>query len=164
MKCASHSENTDDDGCNSFWGAHLHKILEGSLGCTDADIRKKKTYSAVPVKIRILQELHILGDFLLPPSPGAPGDNILAKPEDEFVTALRARLRIPYPSLLPRFRRERGPAQQCNHQYFAGSTICGHRLVRADGTADVKGKHQQLCKVGGGVDRRHNCFRNWLCA
>ena len=34
----------------------------------------------------------------------------------------------------------------------------------ADGTADVKGKHQQLCKVEGGVDRRHNCSRGWLYA
>ena len=23
---------------------------------------------------------------------------------------------------------------------------------------------QQSCKVGGGVNRRHNCFRDWLCS
>ena len=38
----------------------------------------------------------------------------------------------------------------------------GHRLVRANGAADVKGIHQQLCNVGGGVDRRHNRLRDWL--
>ena len=66
---------------------------------------------------------------------------LLYRSKDEFVTALRARLRIPYPSFLPRFRCERGPAQQCNHQYSAGRTICGHRLTGADGTANVNGQH-----------------------
>ena len=102
------------------------------------------------------------GDFLLPPLPGARGDAILSMPEDEFVTALRARLRFPYPSFLPRFRRARGPAQHCNHQYSKGSAVCGQGLVRADGTADVKMVHAQLCNVGGGVDRRHNSLRDWL--
>ena len=37
-------------------------------------------------------------------------------PEDEFITAIRARLRIPYPPLLPRFERERSVAQHCNQQ------------------------------------------------
>ena len=62
------------------------------------------------------------GDFLLPPLPGAPGDSVMMMPEDECVTALRARLRVAFPAFLPRFRRERGPAQQCNHQYSTGST------------------------------------------
>ena len=82
--------------------------------------------------------------------------------EDECVTALRARLRFPYPAFLPRFRRERGVAQHCNHQYSAGSATCGQRLVRPDGAADVHGIHAQLCNVGGGVDRRHNCLRDWV--
>ena len=82
--------------------------------------------------------------------------------EDDSVTAIRARLRIPYPAFLPRFQRERGPAQHCNHQYSGGSACCGHRLVRANGAEDVKGIHQQLCNVGGGVDRRHNSTRDWL--
>ena len=102
------------------------------------------------------------GDFLLPPLPGAPGDKVMMLTEDEFVTALRARFRIPYPAFLPRFQRERGPAQHCNHQYSSGSAVCGHRLVCADGAADVQGIHQQLCNVGGGVDRRHNSVRDWL--
>ena len=102
------------------------------------------------------------GDFLLPPLPGAPGDKVMMMTEDDFVTALRARLRIPNPAFLPRFQRERDPAQHCNHQYSSGSTVCGHRLVRANGAADVKGIHQQLCNVGGGVDRRHNSVRDWL--
>ena len=44
------------------------------------------------------------GDFLLPPLPGTPDDKVLMMPEDEFVTALRARLRIEYggaPAALP---------------------------------------------------------------
>ena len=82
--------------------------------------------------------------------------------EDEFVAALRARLRIEYPAFLPRFQRERGGSQHCNHQYSGGSTVCGHRLVRADGTADTRGTHQQLCNVGGGVARRHNSLRDWV--
>ena len=102
------------------------------------------------------------GDFLLPPLPGAPGDKVLMMPEDEFVTAWRARLRVPFPSFLPRFRRVRGPAQQCNHQYSSGSAICGHSLQRADGSADAKMVHPQLCNVGGGVDRRHNSLRDWV--
>ena len=100
-------------------------------------------------------------DFLLPPRPGAPGDKVFTMPEDEFLTALRALKRIPHPAFLPRFRRERGPAQQCNHQYSTGSKVCGHSLIRADGAADKKGVHQQLCMVGGGVDKRHDCLRNW---
>ena len=102
------------------------------------------------------------GDFLLPPAPGAPGDKVLTMPEDEAVTAIRARLRVPFPSFLPRFRRERGVAQQCNHQYSRGSTVCGHRIVRADGRPDEKGIHQLLCNVGGSVDRRHHKLRDWL--
>ena len=57
---------------------------------------------------------------------------------------------------------ERRPAQQCNHQYSKGSKVCGHSLVQADSTPDVKGKHQQKCNVGGGVDARHNRLRDWL--
>ena len=102
------------------------------------------------------------GDFLLPPLPGAPGDKAPLMPDDECVTALRARFRLPYPAFLPRFQRERGPAQHCNHQHSGASAICGHRLVRANGAADAKGVHQQLCNVGGGVDRRHNSVRDWL--
>ena len=83
-------------------------------------------------------------------------------PDDLCIPALRARLRIDYPAYLPRFQRERGPAQQCNHQYSGGSAICGHRLVLASGAADVKGIHQQLCNVGGGVDRRHHSLRDWV--
>ena len=83
-------------------------------------------------------------------------------PEDEFVTALRCRLRLPYPSYLPRFRRVRGPAQQCNHQYSKGSAVCGQALVRADGSADAKMVHAQVCNIGGGVDRRHNSLRDWV--
>ena len=41
---------------------------------------------------------------------------------DEFVTALRARLRNEYPALLPRFQRERGVAQHCSHQYSGWGT------------------------------------------
>ena len=81
--------------------------------------------------------------------------------EDEFVTALRCRLRMRYPSFLPRFRRVRGPTQQCNHQYSKGSALCGKGLVRADGSADPKMVHAQLCNVGGGIDRRHNSLRDW---
>ena len=83
-------------------------------------------------------------------------------PDDLSVTALRARLRIPYPAYLPRFQRERGPAQHCNHQYSGGSAVCGHRLVLASGAADVKGVHQQKCGIGGGVDRRHHSLRDWV--
>ena len=32
----------------------------------------------------------------------------------------------------------------------------------ASGAADVKGIHQQLCNVGGGVDRRHHSLRDWV--
>ena len=102
------------------------------------------------------------GDFLLPPLPGNSGDKVLMMPEDEGVTAMRARMRIPYPSYLSRFRRVRGPAQQCNHQYSKGSAVCGQCLVRADGSADAAMVHAQLCNVGGGVDRRHNALRDWL--
>ena len=63
-----------------------------------------------------------LWKFPLPQFPGASGNPVLTMAADEFVPALRARLRIPCPSFLPRFRRERGPAQQCNHQYSTGST------------------------------------------
>ena len=84
-----------------------------------------------------------VGDFVLPQSPAAPGDRVLTMPEDEFVESLRARLRIPYSLLLPRLRRERGPAQQCDHQNSTGSKICGRRLTRADRTAGVKRKHPQ---------------------
>jgi len=41
--------------------------------------------------------------------PGALGDEVVTMPEDEFASSIRARLRIPYPSFLLRFRRERGP-------------------------------------------------------
>ena len=102
------------------------------------------------------------GDFLLPPLPGNSGDKVLMMPEDEGVTAMRARMRIPYPSYLSRFRRVRGPAQQCNHQYSKGSAVCGQCLVRSDGSADADMVHAQLCNVGGGVDRRHNALRDWL--
>ena len=102
------------------------------------------------------------GDFLLPPLPGNSGDKVLMMPEDEGVTAMRARMRIPYPSYLSRFRRVRGPAQQCNHQYSKGSAVCGQCLVRADGSADAAMVHAQLCNVGGGVDRRHNALRDSL--
>ena len=85
-------------------------------------------------------------------------------PEELGVVALRARAQLPYPAYLPRFKRERGPAQQCNHQYSKGSTGCGHRLVLADGAPDVDGLHQQQCNVGGGVDARHNRLRDWLKA
>ena len=85
-------------------------------------------------------------------------------PEELGVVALRARAQLPCPAYLPRFKRERGPAQQCNHQYSKGSTVCGHRLVQADGSADVDGLHQQQCNVGGGVDARHNRLRDWLKA
>ena len=78
------------------------------------------------------------------------------------LVALRARAQLPFPAYLPRFKRERGPAQQCNHQYSKGSTVCGHRLVLADGAPDVDGLHQQQCNVGGGVDARHNRLRDWL--
>ena len=104
------------------------------------------------------------GDFLLPPLPREPGDSVMMMPDDLAIPALRARLRIRNPAYLPRFQRERGPAQQCNHQYSGGSAICGHRLVLASGAADVKGIHAQLCNVGGGVDRRHNSLRDWLKA
>ena len=102
------------------------------------------------------------GDFLLPPLPGTSGDKVMMMPEDEFVAALRARLRIDYPAFLPRFQRERGVAQHCNHQYSGGSTVCGHRLLRVTGAADKRGTHQQLCNVGAGVDRRHNSLRDWV--
>ena len=101
-------------------------------------------------------------DFLLPPSPGEPGDKVMMMAEKEFVTALRARLRVKYPAFLPCFQRERGPAQHCNHQYSKGSTVCGQLLVRVDGTPDTRGTHQQLCNVGGGVDQRHNNLRDWI--
>ena len=104
------------------------------------------------------------GDYLLPPLPGEPGDKVMTMPEEHFVTALCAGFRIPYPAFLPRFQRERGPAQHCNHQYSGGSAICGHRLVSANGVPDERGTHQQLCNVGGGVDRRHNSLRDWLKA
>ena len=106
------------------------------------------------------------GDFLLPTSRGAMGDRNTKMPEEELVTSLRARLRITlhYTSFLQRFRRERGTAQHWDHQYSTGCTICGHIPIRADSTADVMGKHQQLCKAGGGVDRRHNCFRKGVCS
>ena len=51
------------------------------------------------------------GDFLFPPSPSAPTVKVLTMPKDKFVNSLRTRLRTSYPSLLPRFRRELGPAQ-----------------------------------------------------
>ena len=82
-------------------------------------------------------------EFLLPRTPAEAGAEVLPLPEDEFLVAFRARARIPYPAYLLCFKRERGPAQQCNHQYSKGSKVCGHGLVRADGTPDVKGKHQQ---------------------
>ena len=108
-------------------------------------------------------------DHLLPPPPPedagvTAGVKVLKMPEELGVVALRARAMLPYPAYLPRFKRERGPAQQCNHQYSKGSTVCGHRLVQADGTPDVTGKHQQQCNVGGGVDARHNRLRGWLKA
>ena len=96
------------------------------------------------------------------PLPGNLGDKVLMMPENQAVTAMRARMRIPYPSFLPRFRRVRGPAQQCNHQYSKGSAVCGQCLVLADGSADAAMVHAQLCNVGGGVDRRHNTLRDWL--
>ena len=101
-------------------------------------------------------------DYLLPRTPGAPGAKVLTLSEDEGVTAIRAGLRIPYPAFLPRFQRERGPAQQCNHQYSKASTICGHGLVLANGAPDVKGRHSQQCNVGGLVDARHDRLRDWL--
>ena len=104
------------------------------------------------------------GDFLLPQPPGAselPG-KALKMTADDFFTAVRARLRVKFPAFLPRFQRVRGVAQHCNHQYSGGSTVCGHRLTRADGAEDTRGTHQQLCNVGGGVDRRHNSLRDWL--
>ena len=61
-------------------------------------------------------------DFLLPPLPGTLDDKVLMIPGDEFVTALRARLRNEYPALLPRFQRERGVAQHCSHQYSGWGT------------------------------------------
>ena len=103
------------------------------------------------------------GDYLLPPFPTAPGERVLTMPEEEFVTALRCGFRLPNPSFLPRFRRVRGPAEHCNHQYSKGSAVCGQRLVRADGSPDTKMVHPQLCNIGGGVDRRHNSVRDWLC-
>ena len=75
---------------------------------------------------------------------------------------MRADLQVPFPAYLPRFQRERGPAQQCNHQYSQGSTICGHSLTQAGGAPDVDGKHAQQCNVGGLVDARHNRLRDWL--
>ena len=104
------------------------------------------------------------GDFLLAQPPGAselPG-KALKMAADEFYTAIRARLRVKFPAFLPRFKRVRGVAQHCNHQYSGGSTVCGHRLTRADGAEDTRGTHQQLCNVGGGVERRHNSLRDWL--
>ena len=64
---------------------------------------------------------------------------VVMMPEDEFVAALCARLRIACPAYLPRFQRERGVAQHCSDQYSGGSTICGHRLLRANGAADKRG-------------------------
>ena len=101
-------------------------------------------------------------DYLLPRAPGEPGEKVLSLTEDEGVVALRAGLRVPYPAFLPRFQRERGPAQQCNHQYSKASTICGHGLVLANGAPDVKGRHSQQCNVGGLVDARHDRLRDWL--
>ena len=103
-------------------------------------------------------------DYLLPPTPAAAaaGTKALGLTEDEGVIAMRADLQVPYPAYLPRFQRERGPAQQCNHQYSQGSTICGHSLTQAGGAPDVDGKHAQQCNVGGLVDARHNGLRDWL--
>jgi len=101
-------------------------------------------------------------DYMMPRAPGEPGEKVLSLTEDEGVTALRSGLRVPYPAFLPRFQRERGPAQQCNHQYSKGSTCCGQRLVLADGAPDVKGRHAQQCNVGGGVDARHDRLRDWI--
>ena len=42
---------------------------------------------------------------------------------DEFVTSVRACLRLPYPLFLSRFRRVRSPAQQCNRQYSTWSAL-----------------------------------------
>ena len=101
-------------------------------------------------------------DYMMPRAPGEPGEKVLSLTEDEGLVALRAGLRVPYPAFLPRFQRERGPAQQCNHQYSKGSTFCGQRLVLADGAPDVKGRHAQQCNVGGGVDARHDRLRDWI--
>ena len=84
-------------------------------------------------------------DYLLPPTPAeaAAGTKALGLTEDEGVIAMRSDLQVPFPAYLPRFQRERGPAQQCNHQYSQGSTICGHSLTQAGGAPDVDGKHAQ---------------------
>ena len=141
---AMHSaKETELHAAKSMW-AEKTLTMTKSLKCIAAAARTQRTSSCR--------------------SPGAPGHKVLTMPEDEFGTALRTRLRIPYLPYMPRFRRERGTAQHWDHQYSTGCTICGHIPIRADSTADVMGKHQQLCKAGGGVDRRHNCFRKGVCS
>ena len=66
------------------------------------------------------------------------------------------------PALLPRFARERGPAQQCYHLYANTFRVCGHSLKRADGSIDTRGRHAALCGTGGGFDRRHTRLKEWV--
>ena len=86
------------------------------------------------------------GAFLRPPTQPAH-----LMPDDHFVVATRLRLRVPHPARLGRCAGD----QVCSHRYVRTQTQCG-------GILDSRGLHSLLCKVGGGVDRRHNSIRDCL--
>ena len=88
------------------------------------------------------------GAFLLPPS-----DPSHLLPDDHFLVAMRLRLRVPHPAHLG--TQPPGQAQRCGHRYVQTQTQCA-------GVLDRRGLHALVCKVGGGVDRRHDRIRDWL--
>ena len=67
-------------------------------------------------------------------------------PDAHFTVAVRHRLRA---NVFPTTTGE------CQHTYVDSRRRCGHAL-------DARGRHSRVCKIGGGVDARHNKIRDWL--
>ena len=74
-------------------------------------------------------------------------------PNGDWRAAIRRRLLLPAPAL------QDAPTSPtpCLQQSHFSQHICSCQL-------DTEGVHEELCNIGGGVNRRHNAVRTWLAS
>ena len=105
----------------------------------------------LPLRRRLSQDDALALDLCSGPEAGAfllPSPDTQPMSDVHLRTAVRRRLRVAKPV---------GGTGVCHH-LRSDKTICGHVH------GDDKGQHAVNCKIGGGVDRRHNGVRDALLA
>ena len=72
----------------------------------------------------------------------------------DWRAGLRRRILLPAPALQ---EPPTGPTPCRQQSHFTEGTVCTCQL-------DPEGIHEELCNIGGGVNRRHNAVRTWLAS